>query len=283
MSMQAQPKDVIDQHLNKLLDFQYEDRQRIVEKAGRVQTALSNMMRILLASNTNEKLVAVRLALKDGKPQPELDRSGWDLNPAKLLKDSEGREIRFMDEAREVDKAMSLLVDIYLHMIRVLSKADEVKNVQVQQPQVNAQGFQQERRGLLDGFRSFVDSLKPKWQQDYQHGMSIVSSLFDDMSNARVKWEEYKSQHWQNIGKAVEFNTNEFGTVMLEELEALDDVSMRIMRMLDIGIRLLQTEQSARLVSLANVMVSIKTAQLQQAMMPALGAMQQVPSNGHQQ
>lgn len=278
--MSAKP-DVIDQHLDKLLSFHYEDRRRLFDRSDEVEESFASMQRLLLGKNTTQTLIDVRLAMSKGGQMPALDLNGWQV----------GNEA-FFSETRKVDRAMSLLVDIYLHMIKVLSKADEAKNIQVQAaPVTNAQGFVTEKRGFLDGFRSFVDSLKPKWKQDYEHGMSIVSSLFDDFNNARVKWEEYKSQHWQNISKAVEYSPEEFGAVMLDELEALDDVAMRVMRMLDAGMRLLQMEQSSQLTSLANVMVSNKTAQLQQASMMAPasfpgsggGGMQGLPnaSNGH--
>lgn len=260
----------MESELQSLLKIQHEDRRRIYEAKGEVVTAFGTLYSELVQDNDLAKLKA---ASKMSSNQ-RLNIEGWNIANQK-----------FADATVVVDRCHSVLYEVYMGSIETLGKVSEVKNISVQQPiagvsqQIQPGGVVTEKPGLTDRLFGWVDSLKPKWKQDYEHGISLVSDLFEYLNNTRVKWEEYRAQHWQNISKAVTWDASEFTYELLEELEALDDCRMRTVFLTDIGYRMIATRHSKDMASTANAMLSVRQAQLSQPPMGFSTPMHQMPNN----
>lgn len=277
------PTDPNQLALLQTLSYHHDNRNRLFDTRGGINFAFAGMMKMLVGENDSSLLQGLMLSIdmpeQKSPKRTSIDVSGWDISKRIKIGDD---EYSFFDFAERVDRSLALLGPVFLDYITKLSRLDQMHNITVQQPQnpMQPQQFVQERKGFWESFKEVISNIRPQVDREYKHGFALLTnSLFDDFNVAKIKWEEYRSQHWQNMAKVVAYESGKFSAVLFEELEALDDVRMRVLRLNEAGTMILHLEQTNQLNQIANSIVQAANAQMQQQVM-AQNRMMSVP-NGH--
>lgn len=259
-------RDLADYHLNQIHEFLAEDRAMLFETRDSIKYAFAKARKVLIASNNLHMLKATahnNISFFDAQ-QPKIDTSGWSISNEALR-----------EAFDEIDYSHSIIYDVYMNAIQLLKNTETLPKMQITQPmsadgQLQPNRLTQEQPGFFERLTGKIgNAMKPSWAKKGDMALSLVTGLFDYMNHTRERWEVYRATHWDNISKAIDWDGGEFVYELIEELEALDDCSMRTIWLVDVGYRHLVREQRHDLLSIGKSMVESHQLSLNQ--------MQQVP------
>lgn len=280
MSEQPPARNVIEGQFPGIVENYTDYKDRLYGRQGEIDNAFNLMRKMLVGKNKTSELRELYQPLpdnyaylgttaiengadvKDYSKRFTVDVSGWDINTT-IHDDISDEDTTYDAEMAKVDKAISYILDLYLNIISTMSKANEIQNPQLMQrgdyaqEQMGIQTYRQmPQEGIFHRFLSKLGLVEPQWKQNYERSISLVSEIFDDIHNAKIRWQDYKAHHWTNRGNVLIFQPDNLVAMLFDELEALDDVRGKIMRLVDAGTRLLYLQNSAELAKLAQMIAS---------------------------